>query len=272
METTLSGDRSGISRIGIIYLPPQYFQPHYATTRFPVIELIHGTPGAPGDYETELRISQVMRQLVAEHKASPAVLVMPDANGGPDRSTQCLDIPGREMDDTYISSDIPALISTRLRVDPPGEGWGIAGYSEGGYCAANLALRHPGVYGVAGALSGYYQPSPVVQLPYRYALFHRDSALRLANDPMKTMATAQPGGLLPKFWLMTGSGVRDDMSQARQFVTLVRQFQPTVPYLVVKGGLHDFAAWKRAFPPFFTWATRQLWASPACRPLHNRPC
>lgn len=51
METTLPGPQSRISRQGVVYLPPQYFQKPYATARFPVVELIHGSPGTPGDYE-----------------------------------------------------------------------------------------------------------------------------------------------------------------------------------------------------------------------------
>ena len=34
---------------------------------------------------------------------------------------------------------------------------GVAGYSSGGYCAANLALRHRGSFGAAAVINGYFR-------------------------------------------------------------------------------------------------------------------
>ena len=35
---------------------------------------------------------------------------------------------------------------------------GLAGYSEGGFCAANLGLQYGRVFSYAGVLSGYFRP------------------------------------------------------------------------------------------------------------------
>jgi hypothetical protein len=48
------GRLSGISRQVLVFLPGQYFQPGYARHRFPVIELLHGSPGQPQDWITVL--------------------------------------------------------------------------------------------------------------------------------------------------------------------------------------------------------------------------
>src|SRR6266480_6113652 len=45
MRATVTGQRSGITRVVYVYLPPQYFQPAYRAYRFPVLELIQGQPG-----------------------------------------------------------------------------------------------------------------------------------------------------------------------------------------------------------------------------------
>ena len=75
-------------------------------------------------------------------------------------SLQCLNQADGPQDDTFLSQDLPEFIAAQLRVQQPGTGWGIAGYSEGGFCAANLALQHGGVYSFAGVLSGYFRPDP----------------------------------------------------------------------------------------------------------------
>ena len=34
---------------------------------------------------------------------------------------------------------------------------GHGGYSSGGYCAADLALRHPGSFGATAVINGYFR-------------------------------------------------------------------------------------------------------------------
>src|SRR3569833_1350945 len=251
MQTTLAGPQSRISRQGVVYLPPQYFQKPYAGQRFPVIELIHGSPGTPGDYEGRLKISGMLRKLISAHKAKPVVLVIPDANGGLARSTQCLNTVHGEQDETYLAFDVPDDVAGRLRVEPPGPAWGIAGISEGGFCAASLALRHPDRYGAAAALRGYFEPLHTNHLPRAVGPFGGDRALRWANSPLKILARATPPTPLPRFWVMSGNAAQGDMVQAQAFMDLVRQYQPHAPFLVIKGGQHNYVAWRAAFPRMF---------------------
>ncbi|GLY87821.1 alpha/beta hydrolase [Actinoallomurus iriomotensis] len=258
METTLPGPQSRIIRQGVIYLPPQYFQKPYAAERFPVVELIHGSPGTPGDYEGRLKISGMLRKLIAQHKARPVVLVIPDADGGLDRSTQCLNTVHGEQDETYLATDVPNDVAGRLRVQRPGPAWGIAGFSEGGFCAANLALRHPDRYGAAAALSGYFEPLRTNRLPRAVDPFAGDRSLRAANSPLKILARAVPPTPLPRFWVMSGNAAQTDMVQAQAFMDLVKQYQPQAPFLVIKGGQHNYVAWRAAFPKMFTWVTAQI--------------
>jgi len=141
-----------------VYLPPQYFQRSFRAYRFPVIELIHGQPGEPQDWISVVGVTRAFGRLLADGHARPAVLVMPDANGGDKISLQCLDQAGGPQDLTYLAVDLPGQLARTLRVRAPGTGWGVAGYSEGGFCAANMALRFPRRYGAAGVLSGYFAP------------------------------------------------------------------------------------------------------------------
>ena len=60
VELALAGAQSGISRKGFVYLPPQYFQPAYAHARFPVLELLHGDPGAATGWVYALNVPALM--------------------------------------------------------------------------------------------------------------------------------------------------------------------------------------------------------------------
>ena len=83
---------------------------------------------------------------------------MPTA-GGLRYELQCLNNPGGIQDMTFVARDVPEAIARIARVQPPGLAWWPADYSEGGYCAANLALVYRLRYGASGVMSGYFAPS-----------------------------------------------------------------------------------------------------------------
>ena len=144
---TVHGRDSDLTRPVFVFLPPQYFWPgRYHTYRFPVIELLHGFPGNPQDWITVLGVNSLLDRLDKQHRADPAVLVMPAVNGPRGQSLQCLNQVNGPQDDTFMAGDLPRYIARVLRVQAPGVGWGVAGYSEGGFCAANLSLQHPNVF------------------------------------------------------------------------------------------------------------------------------
>jgi hypothetical protein len=84
LRLSVAGQRSHLTRVVYVYLPPQYFQRAYQGYRFPVVELIHGQPGEPQDWINVVGVPVTLDELVTERLARPVVLVMPDANGGED--------------------------------------------------------------------------------------------------------------------------------------------------------------------------------------------
>ena len=157
-STTITGHRSHITRQVLIYLPPQYFSKAYANYKFPVIELLQGSPGHPSDWVNVMNIVPIYLAAMSSGKADPAVLVMPDTDGGQQYGLQCLNDTDGLQDMTYVAREVPDWVAANLRVQKPGAAWGIAGYSEGGFCAANIALQDPALFGYAGSLSGYFSP------------------------------------------------------------------------------------------------------------------
>lgn len=258
METPISGPKSKISRTALIYLPPQYFQPAYASRRFPVLELLHGAPGNPYDYDRTMNVVEAYKGAMKQKGANPAVLVMPDSNGGQANALQCLNVVNGPQDETYLVQDVPSVLSSRLRLLPTGKNWGLAGFSEGGFCAANLALRNPAVYAFAGVLSGYFVPVKNVKLPEVRDPFAGNKALALANNPLQMIASWPHDKKLPLFWFSVGGGDRQDMINTKTFLDRVRSFQPRVKYDVIKGGNHSFKVWRKGMPHFLEWAVKKL--------------
>lgn len=258
LETQVLGTQSGIKRAALMYLPPEYFQAGYEDKRFPVLELLHGAPGNPYDYNKIMNIVGTYKSAAKQKTARPTVLVMPDSNGGQQNSMQCLDVQDGPRNETYLTVDVPAQLSQRLRLQPPGVGWGIAGFSEGGYCATNLALRHPESYGVVGVMSGYFEPLPKVKLPKPVDPFLGNTELRAANDPRHVVANWPEEKGAPRFWFAAGGGDPADMAGTEAFLDQLRRVQPQLRYEVIDGGAHSFTVWRLAYPKFMRWALRQL--------------
>jgi enterochelin esterase-like enzyme len=259
-ETQVAGARSGVVRPVYVFLPPQYFRQSYASYRFPAVELLHGSPGEPQAWISALNVIPTLNSLIASNKAAPVVLVIPDADGGFKYSLQCLNQVGGIQDQTFLVDDLPSYIASTLRVQPAGKAWGIAGYSEGGFCAANLSLQNPDRFGYAGVLSGYFAPldNRVGNPPHAVNPFPGSPALRVRNTPQKFVSMLGPNVQVPLFYLAAGRKDPADVLQARSFRQLLLQRQADVPLLIVPNGAHDATVWRAALQPMLGWMTTGL--------------
>ena len=260
VRLAVAGPRSRITRTVYVYLPPQYFQSAYRSYRFPVIELIHGQPGEPQDWINVVGVTVTLDQLMNQKVAQPAVLVMPDANGGQRVSLQCLNQAGGPQDLTYLALDLPVQVAHIFRVQPPGHAWGVAGYSEGGFCSANMALRFPSRYGAAGVLSGYF-----AQLDNRLgnrarpvSPFGGSRKLQQENTPLDEIRQLPAGAAIPRFWIGAGRNNGPDADDAKFFWQELQLRQADVPLLLTPGGGHNMITWRAQVPPMLRWMTQIL--------------
>src|SRR6185312_1971298 len=257
---TLPGPASGVSRRGLVYVPPQYDQARYARVRFPVVELFHGTPGSPLALATVLRVQQIEDSLLSRHLVGPMVLVMPAINGTGHDYQDCVNGPA-VRDDTYLTKDVRTDVLARYRVSADPYEWGLAGSSSGGYCAANLALRHRSSFGAAAVIEGYFRAADG---PAAAAL-NNNQPLEAANSPLYAAEGLTSGsGPVPAFWVAAGTHDKSDYRPATVFAAALDRVEQ-VPFFNLHAG--DTAnAWRAALPVALTWLWQQL-APPDLRVL-----
>jgi enterochelin esterase-like enzyme len=243
-----------------VYLPPQYFQPGYRHYRFPALELISGFPGQPQDWINVVGITQAYQTLLRDGQVKPVVLVMPDPNGGIGLSLQCLNVRHGPQDATFLAVDVPRSLAGSLRLRGSGPAWGIAGYSEGGFCAANLALVYPWRYGYAGVLSGYFRPSAdrLGSPPRLVPPFGHNAALRRENTPLRRVRALSLAVRIPWFWLGAGSADGQDVRAAEAFQRALLTRQPDAQVHIAPGGAHNMATWRALALPLLKWITPRL--------------
>jgi len=246
-SVTLPGPASGISRGGFVYLPPQYFEAKYAGVRFPVVELLHGSPGNPGNWVLQINLAGIMDKLIAKRLVGPMIVVMPSINDG-NHFQECVDAPCAR-DDTYVSQDVPRDIRTKFRASTVAAEWGIAGYSSGGYCAANLALRHPAAFGAAGITDAYFRPTDG---PAAAAL-HFNAQAMAQNDPLALAQRLRPGTApLPQLFVSASTDASRYSKGAEAFVAALRGVE-SVTFARQPGAGHNFYAWRAVVPHVLTW-------------------
>ncbi len=259
LQLTVTDPAIRMTRTVLVYLPPEYFDPAYSRYRFPAIELLHGFPGQPQEWISLLHANTTLNNLVREHKGAPAVLVIPNANGPNGVSLQCLNQYRGPQDATFLAGFLPGYIAAKFRVMPPGKAWGIAGYSEGGFCAANLGLNYFSKFSYAGVLSGYFRPSQnQVGSPPRLVSPFGSVQQARRNTPLDLIQALPVRDRIPRFWLGAGSADPVDIRAAQLFATLVQLRQPGVVLREVPGGGHTMYTWRALLPPMLSWMTEGI--------------
>jgi enterochelin esterase-like enzyme len=249
LKTRAVGAASGIEGSLYIWLPPQYEDPAYANTTFPVVELLPGTPGTPQAWFGTMKVQDEMAKLMAAGTVKPMIMVSAKLNVlGGNTDAGCADIPGVARTATWLSRDVPALIRANFRAATSPSQWGIMGYSAGAYCAVNLTVQHPDVFRSAVSLSGYNTPeSPLVT---------SNLALSRGNNPMYLLKTAkkQP----PVSFLMGGS-LQDPgtVPSARALLGVLRD-PGTSRLVTVREGGHTPTVWREMLPDALTWLSARM--------------
>jgi len=220
-----------------LYLPPGYAShPH---ERYPVLYLLHGEPGRPGAFLMTVRLGVVEDELTALHQARPLILVMPFGSSGTFVDKEWANgVTPREGWETFVARDVVHAVDARLRTIRARWARGIGGLSEGGYGAINIAIHHPGEFGLVESWSGYEKADDLG------SIFGHRRSLLTRNTPLDTLATAAPRLRRAHtfFWLYTG---RDDrfLGQNLAFTSLLRSNGIAHRLRVVSGG-HNWALWR----------------------------
>lgn len=217
----------------LIYLPGGYSR----ARRYPVLYLLHGVPGRPQAFTSILHVEIRMENLIRRGLMAPMVLVFPDGeiNGSYFSDSEWANTRSGRFESyvlevvRQVERHVSTIPSPRARV--------IAGYSEGGYAALNIALHHPGVFGAAEVWSGYFTqtrtgvfaPATRAQLAYNSPLDYASrSGLRRRRQALRVF--------------MFGGRSDPTARQIPSMAQALRAAGALVHWAIYPGG-HDWQLW-----------------------------
>jgi enterochelin esterase-like enzyme len=246
VQLRIAGAVSGFGRrTAFVYLPPQYFED--VDRRFPVIYLLHGSPGAPVDWFRAARAAQA-GDAVAQ-QGWPVILVAPRVSRYWSDDSECVDgVHGRV--ETYVVRDVVPDIDRTFRTLASRAGRAVVGNSAGGFCALNLGLRHRDVFAGIGDLSGYDHPTYGGGLRRLFGPHHLARTVA-SEDPSHYLPRLGPGPRVYAY-LDVGKGDGEPRRDTTRVQRLLRD-KGQVVTLTERPGGHDYGVWRPALLAALRW-------------------
>jgi enterochelin esterase-like enzyme len=149
-----------------VYTPPGY---ENNNEEYPVLYLLHGAGGDEEAWITLGRTAQIMDNLIAQGKAKPMIVVMPNGNviqdAAPGEGHEGFYKPQfmvpKTMDGTYEAAfpDILNFVEAHYRVIRNKKNRAIAGLSMGGFHSLHISRYYPDTFDYIGLFSAAILPN-----------------------------------------------------------------------------------------------------------------
>jgi enterochelin esterase family protein len=161
-----------------VYTPPGY---DGGTAKYPVLYLLHGGGDEDSGWSTIGRAGFILDNLIAERKATPMLVVMP--NGSLPRPANLPPpVPGtppdpavmRALQERFTSEltvDVVPFVEKHFRVTSGAAARAIAGLSMGGGQTLRVIASHPDRFGYAAIWSAGLNPQATADFETRSAAF-----------------------------------------------------------------------------------------------------
>ena len=162
----------GMDRRLTIYTPAGY---ETSGKRYPVLYLLHGMGGDEEAWISLGRTAQILDNLIAQGKAKPMIVVMPNGNASqeaaPGESSRGMVPPTMQLPKTMEGSyeqafpEIVKFIDKNYRTIKSKSGRAIAGLSMGGFHSLHISKQYPDMFNYIGLFSAAIMPNKEVSSP-----------------------------------------------------------------------------------------------------------
>jgi enterochelin esterase-like enzyme len=249
-------------RAYLIYLPPGYDRLSKAGKRFPVLYLLHGSPGFPALFLNAGDLGVALDKLVGAHRIGRMLVVMPNGRNGSFRTdTEWANAGSGRWESEVL--DVVKAVDAAWPTIPDRRHRALAGDSEGGYAAVNIALHHLRTFGTVESWSGYFRQR-------RAGPFAHATPGQIArNSPVDYVWQLAPRLQRVRLHAFLYTGRRD--GERRQVAAFARELAAagaTVRFALYPGR-HEWRLWRAEIPHMLRYADARFRAG-ARRPAPRR--
>lgn len=139
----------GLPRRLTVYTPPGYGA---GDQKYPVLYLLHGSGDHDASWVEFGRLNFLLDNLIAEGKAKPMIVVMPNGHI-PEGAAAKSDLPGGIFGEEFLKEIVP-LAEARYRIQADREQRAMAGLSMGAGQTSSIGLTHLELFSHIGLMSG----------------------------------------------------------------------------------------------------------------------
>lgn len=231
-----------------IYLPPDYVT---SEREYPVLYLLHGS----GDDQTGwIQFGEVLNiadKAINEGKATPMIIVMPDANSG--TRGYFNNMKGDWLYEDFFFKELMPFIEKKYRIKKDKRFRAISGLSMGGGGTFMYALHHPELFAAAAPLSASVGPVTLEEAKISYrrttpdatdeqveAYYNRHSAVALVK--------AMPDVVKNSVRWYIDCGDDDRLSPGNSLVHIAMKEKQIPHEFRIRDGGHTWTYWRASLP------------------------
>lgn len=245
---SMNSDILKMERKYAIYLPPDY---DISERSYPVLYLLHGA----GDDQTGwIQFGEVMHisdKAIKEGKATPIIIVMPDARTGRRGYMNSLDGNWR-YEDFFFEEFIPFIENT-YRIKQEKRYRAVAGLSMGGGGSFHFALHRPELFSAACPLSAATGPSSLEEAKRRYVGQDAKVSESQLEDFYKKysvveMVRSLPADKIKSVRWYIDCGDEDFLYEGNSLIHIEMRNREIPHEFRIRDGGHNWTYWRESLP------------------------
>ena len=237
-----------------IYLPPDY---ETSQRSYPVLYLLHGMGDDQTGWVQFGEVLNIADKVINDGKATPMIIVMPDANTG--QVGYFNSIKGDWNYEDFFFQELMPYVEKNYRTKPDKRYRAVAGLSMGGGGSFMYALHHPELFSSACPLSAYVGPSSIDEFKNRVKdlkgisdqqiqdYMNRHNAVSLVNS--------MPEDQLKSVRWFIDCGDDDFLYEGNSLIHIALRKKNVPHEYRVRDGGHTWTYWRASLPVVLTFVS-----------------
>jgi len=244
---TMDSEILGGSRKYAVYLPPDY---ETSERSYPVLYLLHGGGDDQTGWVQFGEVLHIADKAIREGKATPMIIVMPDANTGKRGYFNSMD--GAWMYEDFFFEELMPYVENKYRIKSEKRYRAVAGLSMGGGGTFIYVLHRPDLFSSACPLSASIRLSPDDMRRYVERQGHTAEDAELdayfkRYSPLELMKSMPVEELKSVRWYID-CGDDDFLYEGNSLIHIVMREREIPHEYRVRDGEHTWSYWRAALP------------------------